>query len=81
MQLELFCAEETVRGHEQRVTAHAERERTARLLNARRCAHRGSQQTSGAISRASRVEAVVQRANLSWCSVMPRRWNPCLVLS
>jgi hypothetical protein len=81
MQLELFCAEETVRGYEQRIAAHAERERITRLLTSPRCER---QTHPGAVSRIlpkSLIEAVARRIDFLWCSAIPRRWSSCTALS
>lgn len=81
MQLELFCAEDTVRGYEQRITAHAEHERVTRLLIAQRCDYGSTRKISRSLSLASRIKAELRRPNRLWCIVMPRRWSPCLTPS
>lgn len=81
MQLELFCAADTVRGYEQRIAAHAERERVSRLLIAQRCEYGDSHKVSRSLSLANRVKAGLRRPNPFWCIVMPRRWSPCLIPS
>ncbi len=80
MQLELFCAEETVRGYEQRIAAHVVRERIIRLATSR-CENQSRRQAAQKISFAGPIAAVVRWASLLRCAAMPRRWNPCAALS
>lgn len=80
MQLELFCAEETVRGYEQRIAAHAGRERIIRLATSR-CENQGRRQAAQEIPFAGPIAAVVRWTSLLRCAAMPRRWNPCSALS
>ena len=77
MQLELFLAEETVRGYEQRIAAHAEHARTTRLLAIDRHENLARQPAAGRAGLASRIEASTRRHYRLWCRATPRRWVPC----
>lgn len=81
MQLELFCAEETVRTYEQRIASHVQRERLARLLATPRCTKRDHRRSATWLPMAADVAASHRGHQLFWCLVMPRRWNPCSALS
>ena len=81
MQLELFCADETVRGYEQRIASHVERERTTRLLTASRCEDQVRTGAGTNPQPISRIAAVARMCHRFWCTAMPRRWRPCPVLS
>ena len=81
MQLELFCAEETVRTHEQRIASHVQRERIARLLASPGCANRDRQPAVHRIPVTAYGEATRRRLFRFWCLVMSRRWSPCSALS
>ena len=76
MQLELFCAEELVRGYEQRIASHIQRERHARFLARPRCdkpqlpAHHQPSLTA-------RLQGLARRQSQVWCMALPRRWSPC----
>lgn len=81
MQLELMCAEETLRGYEQRIAAHAERERIIRLYTSPPC----EQQNSSRAAREKPLAAVIKTvarwlALLRWTG-MPRRKSPWTALS
>ena len=81
MQLELFCAEETVRGYEQRLTAHVEHERITRLLATPRCQSQTRRRAVTRIPPISLIDAVARGIHFLWCTAMPRRRSSCTALS
>ncbi len=81
MQLELFCAEETVRGYELRIAAHAERERIIRLLASPRCESQTRPRAVRKTLPISLIEAVTRGISFLWCTAIPRRWSSCTALS
>ena len=81
MQLELFCAEETVRSHEQRIASHVQRERLSGLLDVPRCQGQGRRPAARQISLDAFIQEARQRLAHFWCAAMPRRWSSCSALS
>jgi hypothetical protein len=80
MQLEVFCVEETVRGYQQRIAAHAERERIALLLTPPRCAGHTRRAARQALP-ISLIGAVARGISFLRCTAMPRRWSSCTALT
>lgn len=81
MQLELFCAEETVRQHEQRIASHVQREQMARHLASPRSQDWEHRRAPQRVPLAAYVEATRRTIHRFRCSVMLRRWSPCSALS
>ena len=77
MQLELFCAEDTVRRYTQRMTAHAEQEQITRLLTSAPGARLARRRDASKSLWSSRGESLARRVYLLWCTAVPRRWSPC----
>jgi hypothetical protein len=78
MQLELFCAEDTVRAYQQRMDAHAEREHVAKQLISTPRTH---PKPSRRVSLPSWSEALARRVSRVWCAMLPARLSPCPSLS
>ncbi len=81
MQLELFCAEETVRGYEQRIASHVQRERNARLLTTHRCQSQTRNRAAKQRVPISHFETVAHKIHFLWCTATVRRRSSCTALS
>jgi hypothetical protein len=81
MQLELFCAEESVSAYEQRIASHVQRERIARLLATPRCPGQTRSRPVKRTLSISFIEPVARRVHFLWCTAMPRRRSSCTALS
>jgi hypothetical protein len=81
MQLELFFPEETVRAYEQRIAAHAERERITRLLTSPGCESTFCPRAVSQILPIPVIGAVARRVSFLWCTAIPQRWSSCTALS
>ena len=77
MQLELFCAEDTMRTYEQMIASHVQRERQIRLLESPGSENRVQEQVKRQTPLAACIEATRRKINLFSCLVTSRRWSPC----
>lgn len=77
MQLELFCAEETVRRYEERITSHVQREQLARLLASPRCTNRGHRRTAWQAPLDAFSSVNRRKQAHVWCLVTSWRWSAC----